>query len=236
MKMSADTLMLLGNFASINQNIFIAQGNKIKTKAFSSNSLIVNAEVEEVFPHDFAIYELSKFLTTINLFEDPELEFNEKNLQIQSNNTAATFAFSEPALIDGVKDYDKEIRLPATELKFVIHDAQFKQILKSAKLFDAEEINIASIEGSKVRITAASSAISTANSNKFQVDLDAPETFTEGISVNIKLLWLNFMPGDYEVKIGIIKNGDASQPDMGVCQFRNITRTKNLEYIIAGHA
>ena len=58
MKISNKTLDVLKNFSEINQSILITQGNKIKTVSALKN-ILAHAEVEETFPKDFAIYQLS---------------------------------------------------------------------------------------------------------------------------------------------------------------------------------
>lgn len=234
MKLSQTTLTVLSNFASINQNIYIEQGNIIKTKAPNSMSVIATAAIGEQFPRAFGIYELSKFLNTLNLFEDPDLEFHEGHMTIEKGKSKASYAYTQPDLVDGVKDYTKEITIPDPLLKFTLTEDVFKRIQKSAKLFGVEEINISSGESGLVRITASGSAMNAANANKFTVDVDAPETWNDGVSVNIKLDTLKFLPGDYMSDISIVeKNGKK----IGVCKFKNETiQDATVSYLVAASA
>ena len=58
MRLSEQTVSLLKNFAGINQNIQFKAGNKLQTISAQKN-ILVDAEVPELFPSDFAIYDLN---------------------------------------------------------------------------------------------------------------------------------------------------------------------------------
>ena len=77
MKLSEQTVSLLKNFASINQNLQFKSGNKLSTISAQKN-ILVNAEIPETFPSDFAIYDLNKMLGVMNLFPDPEMDIGDK--------------------------------------------------------------------------------------------------------------------------------------------------------------
>ena len=38
-------------------------------------NILAEAEIEEEFPKDFAIYDLNQFLNGLNLHQDPDLDF-----------------------------------------------------------------------------------------------------------------------------------------------------------------
>ena len=67
MKLSTNTIQVLKNFASINQNLVINEGNEIKTMSAMKN-IVAKAEVEETFPKQVAIYDLNEFLASLSLF------------------------------------------------------------------------------------------------------------------------------------------------------------------------
>ena len=54
MKLSTNTVQVLKNFASINQNLVIKEGNEIKTMSAMKN-IVAKATVEETFPKQVAI-------------------------------------------------------------------------------------------------------------------------------------------------------------------------------------
>ena len=57
MELSTRTLEILRNFASINPNIVVSQGNKLTTMSIQKN-LVAKAIIEETFPTTFGIYDL----------------------------------------------------------------------------------------------------------------------------------------------------------------------------------
>ena len=60
MKLSKHTLNMLRNFSDINMSIEIKQGNILRTVSVQKN-ILAQAELEDEFPQDFAIYELNRF-------------------------------------------------------------------------------------------------------------------------------------------------------------------------------
>ena len=66
MKLSKQTIAILSNYSDINQSILVKQGNKLRTISVMKN-ILAEAEVEEEFPKDFAIYDLPQFLKVLRL-------------------------------------------------------------------------------------------------------------------------------------------------------------------------
>ena len=84
MKISKHTLNMLKNFSDINMSIEVKTGNILRTVSVQKN-ILAQADVEDNFPQDFAIYELNRFLGAVSLFEDPEFTFMDKMVKIGSN-------------------------------------------------------------------------------------------------------------------------------------------------------
>ena len=83
MKISNDTLEILKNFASINSNILVKEGNTLTTISPIKN-VMATVNVSETFNTEFGIWDLNKFLGTVSLFEAPEFLFEEKSVTINS--------------------------------------------------------------------------------------------------------------------------------------------------------
>ena len=82
MKLSEHTISVLKNFASINQNLVIKEGNELQTMSAMKN-IVSKATVEENFPREFAIYDLNEFLASLSLFKNPLLSFDEQSLEMK---------------------------------------------------------------------------------------------------------------------------------------------------------
>ena len=76
--LSNNTLNVLRNYSTINSSIVFRKGNTVRTISNAEN-ILAKFTSEEVFPMDFAIYDLSQFLSGINLFSNPQLEFDNEN-------------------------------------------------------------------------------------------------------------------------------------------------------------
>jgi len=79
MKVSDRTTNLLKNYANINQSLEFRAGKVLRTVS-PLNTILASVEIEEDFPQTFSIYELSRFLGTLDLFNNPELDFTDKEL------------------------------------------------------------------------------------------------------------------------------------------------------------
>ena len=85
MILSEDTLNVLKNFATINQNLVIKEGSTITTMSAMKN-IVAKADVEEKFTQEVAIYDLNEFLASLSLFSSPVLDFAENHVMITEEN------------------------------------------------------------------------------------------------------------------------------------------------------
>jgi len=94
--LSTKTLDVLKNFSSINSSIVFRKGSTVRTISNAEN-ILAKFTSEEVFPVDFAIYDLSQFLCGIYLFSNPQLEFDNENfVTIRGGRQSARYYFSDP--------------------------------------------------------------------------------------------------------------------------------------------
>ena len=93
MKLSKSTLDILKNFSNINQSICFKKGTELSTLSIQKN-ILSRAEVEETFPKNFAIYDLSEFLSGLTLFEDPEFDFsNDSFVTIKDRRNTSAYSY-----------------------------------------------------------------------------------------------------------------------------------------------
>ena len=74
MKLSENTVGFLKNYATINQSLEFREGKLLRTVS-PLNTILASVEISEDFPKTFPIYELNRFLGTLSLFNDPDLDF-----------------------------------------------------------------------------------------------------------------------------------------------------------------
>jgi len=90
MKISENTLSILKNFATINPSLSVKAGNVLSTIS-PQKTIFAKATIDDSFPKDFAVYEVSKFLGAMSLFGDPEIEFFDDHMKISENKKAIRY-------------------------------------------------------------------------------------------------------------------------------------------------
>ena len=165
MKISAQTLEILKNFASINSNILVKPGDKIKTVSNYKN-VLAEANVPEYFDTEFGIWDLNKLLGVVSLFEDPSFEFGEKSMVIEGNNGATVrYYYSEPKLLTTV---NKELNMPDAVVHCEIKEEDFKEIQRAASVLQLPDLKISS-EGEDITLTIHDRKDPSTNSYSFGV-------------------------------------------------------------------
>ena len=99
MKLSDKTVGILKNFSTINQNILIKEGSKLRTMSTMKN-ILAEANVSEAFPADFGIYDLNEFLGVLTLAKDADLNFDNKAFLTANNGpTKIKYMYSDPSIL-----------------------------------------------------------------------------------------------------------------------------------------
>lgn len=144
MKLSENCLNVLKNFSSINPSILVKSGNTIKTIS-PQRTIFAKAELDEVFPSDFAIYELSKFLGALTLFDDAEVEFFDEHLKISHNKNSIRYTYADPSMI--ITPPDKDITLPSVDISFELTSEDLARLQKALSILRVPEMSITGEDG-----------------------------------------------------------------------------------------
>ena len=193
--LSNRTLDVLKNFSTINSNILVKPGNVINTISPIKN-VMAEATIEEDFDTEFGIWDLSKFLGTVSLFNKPEYEFHEKYVKIreENNSTEVTYYYSEPRLLTTV---NKKINMPETVVSCTLTQSVFSDILRAASVLQVSDIAIRS-NGQNIEIVALDKSDST--TNNYSVNI-GDNTTNADFNFNFKAENLKMLPGDYDINI-----------------------------------
>lgn len=211
MHISPDTLSILKNFASINQNILIKKGNQLVTISQQKNNF-AKAKVKENFPVDFAIYDLNEFLSTITLFVDPEFEFSETYVTITQDKSKASskYFYADPTMLVLPKKID--VDFPKPEVSFELTEEDLEAVRKAGQVLQVPELAIIG-KGGKITFEALDTANNTSNAYSIKVG---------STKVNFTAVFkkenLNMLKGPYTVEVS----------SKGISHFKNISI--NLEY------
>ena len=213
MKLSKGTLDILKNFSNINQSICFKEGTELSTLSIQKN-ILSRANVEEKFPKDFAIYDLSEFLSGLTLFNNPEFVFDNDNfVLIKDDKTVSRYFFADPSTI--ITPPEKRVDLPSKDVFFTVAWSDLSNIIKAASIYQIADLAVVG-DGSEIKLLVSDKKNKTSNSYAVRVgSTDAKFNF------NFKVENLKLLPADYEVTIS---RQNASL-------FRDAN--KDLEYLIA---
>jgi hypothetical protein len=195
MKLSNNTISVLKNYASINQNLVIKEGKELTTMSAMKN-IIARAEVEEEFPQEVAIYDLNEFLSCISLFQSPNLEFESTFVTITEENKPTTkmkYFYSDPSV---VTTPSKMITMPSNEITFTLDSATLSDITKASAVISSADLVLENTNGTP-SLTVKDKKNDTANSYSRGVDTQGEGKFSFFFKVeNLKL-----MDGKYTVQV-----------------------------------
>ena len=203
MKISEDTLSILNNFSTVQGSIVINPGSDIYTIAHGKN-ILAKATVDETFPKEFGIYELSEFLSAVSLLEDPSFDFKDDLVEVKSENSKQIirYGYTDPSLVT-IPPNGGKVEFPDPDLSFILTKENLKSIKKAAGVLNLPHVCIESTGDSLVATVTDKSNGKV--SNGFELSL-----WTEDEDVDITGLIfratfsvdnLKLFPGEYRVEI-----------------------------------
>ena len=217
MELSSFTMQVLKNYASINSNIVVKEGNNIMTMAEAKN-VLSQAVVSEAFPQQFGIYDLNEFLNVCGLVDNPRVRFENTHALIGDSTGRAQikYFFSDPEMLTSPT---KPITMPSADVTFTLDQGTLNSLKRAAAALGHSEVSITSVDG-VIRLSVLESDNST--SNTYAIDVDGESTLTScNFVININNLKL--IPGDYKVEIST----------QLISQFTNTDENMDLKYWVA---
>lgn len=193
MNLDPRTLQILKSFAAINPSIHFKDGTTLKTIS-PTKTVMAKAILTDGFEQPFAIYDLSRFLGVLSLFENPDLTITDKHVEIRGKNgDSINYVVADASNI--VTPPEKDIKLPSIDATFSLKADDFSRVIKALSVLGLPEIAVVGDEG-KVFLQAADSKNPTGDVYRTPVG-ETDRTFRAIFkSENLKIL-----PGDYEVEI-----------------------------------
>ena len=193
MKLSDNTLTILKNFAGINNSILVKGGNRLRTISVAKN-ILAQADINEEFPRDFAIYDLNQFLNGLSLHQDPDLDFKEESyLSIREGKRRVKYFFADPNVI--VSPPDKEINLPSQDVCFQLDSTSLEKLVKAAQVYQLPDLSAVG-EAGVIKLVVRDKKNDTSNEYAIVVG-ETDQEFTFNFKVeNIKII-----PGAYDVVV-----------------------------------
>lgn len=209
--LDARTIQALKNFATINPSILITPGKELRTISPLKN-IFGKAKLNQEFETEFAIYDLSRFISVLSLFESPELNIDDKFMTISSGDKSLKYAFADASNI--TVPPSKDIVLPSIDVEVEITNTVLNDVIRALAVLRLPEIAITG-DGKNIYIKALDSSGKTNDCYDIQLPGSTKNIFTMIFKAeNIKIL-----PGDYTVRLSA----------QGIAHFSN----DDAEYFIA---
>ena len=191
MKFSKETIAVLKNYSSINPNIMLK--GSVLTTISPQRNVVASVSVEEKFPVDFGVYDLSQFLGVLSLFSDPDVTFTEKVATFKEGKNSINFYAFDAAVLK--LPPDKQIKFPNADVSLKITSTQLGQVIKTAGVLGAPDFSIVG-DGETISLVVGDLKVDTGN--QFSIELDSTDmTF----SANFKVENLKMIVQDYSVEI-----------------------------------
>lgn len=193
MKLSDKTVGILKNFSTINQNILIKEGSKLRTMSTMKN-ILAEADVSEAFPADFGIYDLNEFLGVLTLAKDADLNFdNQAFLTANSGPTKIKYMYSDPSILTVPPE---TFNAPETDVDFSVPQDILASVLKASAVMQLPDITIASNGNPGVEVTATDLKNTSSNNYTQVLDIDRAPFECRFKAENLKMI-----SGDYQVHV-----------------------------------
>ena len=199
MKLDQRTITILKNFAAINNGLSVKKGNVIST-INTGRSVLAKATVKDSFSENFAIYDLNRFLATLSLFDEPEIDLQEKSMTIKDKKQSVDYTYCEEEFI--LTPPDKKLDIEHGDIEFHLSGENLQSLLKAAAVMKFPNIAVVGDVTNGVSITAFDAKNPT--SDKFSINVD---TNVSNFKIVFKTELFRMINDNYDVQIS--KSGIA---------------------------
>ena len=145
---------------------------------------------------DFAIYDLSQFLSGISLFDNPQLDFTSDDfVRIAGARRSVKYYFSDPEIT--LKSApEKNVNFPGSDIQFNLTAEDLIALQKASAVYSLPDLSFQSKDG-KVQLVLKDKENDTSNTYKQSI----AGMCTGDYSLDIKIENIRLLPGDYSVKV-----------------------------------
>src|SRR6056300_1157634 len=192
MKFSERTLTILKSFSTINKSILMKEGNVLKTVT-PEKTLIASATIPDSIPSQACVYDLSRFLSILGLYKDPDVEFHDKYFMIKDGKRKTKYVYADVSMIHAAPE--KDIQLPSADVEVAVSWEDLQSVLKAAGVLQFSEVAFVGQEG-KIYLKAIDG--NNDNSDDYGVEIG---TTSDEFKIIIKTDNLKLLPQDYQVTL-----------------------------------
>lgn len=194
MKFSDETIAILKNFSDINQSLLFTPGSELKTIS-PQKTVMASATISEVIDTRAAVYDLSRFLSTMSLFNDKvDVKFTEDRFEIRDDRRKVSYVYAAENMI--VTPPEKQMNVPNVDVTVDLKWDDIQNAIRGAGVLQVSDIAFTGANG-KIMLRAVDSKNSTSDTYDIEVsDYDGSD-----FDMTIKVDNLKLLPGDYTVSL-----------------------------------
>lgn len=192
MKFSERTLTILKSFSSINKSILMKEGNILKTVT-PEKTLVATARIPDTIPSQACIYDLSRFLSILSLYKDPDVEFHDRYFTIASGKQRTKYVYADISMIHAAPE--KDIKLPSADVVVDVSWEDMQSVIKAAGVLQFQEVAFVGQDG-KIYLKAIDG--NNENSDDYGVEIGAT---SDTFKIIVKTDNLKLLPQDYKVTL-----------------------------------
>lgn len=207
--LSARTLSIMQNFASISPSIVLQPG-KVLRSINDAGTLMGAADIEEDFPHVFPILDITKLLSILKVksFKDCKLEFTDKVINIKGEHAELSFHASAKELTEMPEE---GITLPSIDFQAEITAESLGEFIRISGVLSHKTAKLVA-EGGKTYMVATTPELE--NSNDFKLMLgetDKPDCVMPLDVSNLKMMDSGYIiKGCSELEVVSFESTDGS--------------------------
>ncbi len=198
MKLTEQTLKVLNNYAAINPNIVIKQGNVLSTVSGAKN-IMASSTVDTTFPSDFGIYDLNEFLNAIDMIDNPEFLYEDGNKSVvirsEDKTRSIKYFFSKPEILVSPS---KLLDMPECELEFELAESDINNIKRAASTFRSDTLVITPDNG---ELVLSVKDIEDKTSNSYSIRVSPSKYPEKDFRFVFQISNFKFISGDLDVRI-----------------------------------
>lgn len=193
MKFSENTILVLKNFSGINPSVMFRKGNVLRTIS-PQKTVMAQANIPDEIEGDAAVYDLSRFLSTLTLFDDPDVAFGNEKFTISSGRRKVGYTYASENMI--VSPPNKEIELPSIDVSVKAEWNDIDSVRRAAGVLQVSDI---AFVGKNGKISLCAKDVSNPTSDSYDVEI----ADYEGADFNMHIKVDNFklIPADYEISL-----------------------------------
>jgi hypothetical protein len=144
MKLDKKTIAVLSNFSSINPSIQVKPGNRLRTVS-KGKTIFAEATIDNAFDTGFCIFDLGRFLSSVSIFDEPEIEVLDGSLVLKEGPNKITYATADEKTL--IVPKDNTVDFGDVYVSFEVTAPVIQQAFKAASILKLRYIRIFARDG-----------------------------------------------------------------------------------------